>query len=37
MLPTTGPEVLALIAMSQILVVGGAALRVAARPKHELT
>jgi hypothetical protein len=33
-LPTTGPEVLALVAMSQILVVGGAALRVAARPKE---
>jgi hypothetical protein len=32
-LPTTGPEVLAMVAMSQILLVGGAALRVAARPR----
>ncbi|MCA2212203.1 hypothetical protein [Jidongwangia harbinensis] len=34
-LPTTGPEVLAMIAMSQILMVGGAALRVAARPRGQ--
>jgi hypothetical protein len=34
-LPTTGPEVLAMIAMSQILMVGGAALRVAARPRRQ--